>query len=372
MLGQQTEQNKLEEVTPMNTSSRRGFTLVELLIVIAIIGLLMGLLLPAVQSARERARQVTCTNNLSQLGKAMISFATDGKGVFPGWMQNLALGPNASQALFGTNNGSIPVSWAAKLLPRLDQKGLWEQLLDNNGSQTLPTPNIYDDPPQLDIFVCPSDQKPVKTRGLLTYIANAGSADFETGGNYFGGVKANGIFNNLVDTPNMTVRYGADIKDGASTTLLLSENVHKDDGTDNNVQNSWLTSSYWNTSHAQTEQPFGMVWVYDRNNPSNPDPNSFQRFNKDQRPAANANEPYISTMARGVAFRRPASNHPEIFNVVFAGGNTRSINENIDYRIYQQLLTSNGAKAEDPIFNTPEKGSNGMQFMSTPLSESDY
>ena len=65
--------------------SRRssGFTLVELLVVIAIIGILMGLLLPAVQSARESARQATCSNNLSQLGKAMISYATSGKGVFP-------------------------------------------------------------------------------------------------------------------------------------------------------------------------------------------------------------------------------------------------------------------------------------------------
>ena len=70
-----------------NGTSRRGFTLVELLVVIAIIGTLVGLLLPAVNAARERARQLTCSNNLGQLAKATFSYATNGKGVFPGWTQ---------------------------------------------------------------------------------------------------------------------------------------------------------------------------------------------------------------------------------------------------------------------------------------------
>ena len=133
------------------------------------------------------------------------------------------------------------------------------------------------------------------------------------------------------------VRYPEDVPDGAATTLMLSENIHKDEDAS---QLNWLTYKISNTDIFGTpEQFYGMVWVASLS----PDPqNEQERINRDDYPPADS---YVVTTAR---FARPASAHPEIFISVFAGGNTRSIREDIDYTVYQQLMTPNGRRSVDP------------------------
>ncbi|PHS05456.1 MAG: prepilin-type cleavage/methylation domain-containing protein [Blastopirellula sp.] len=93
----------------------RGFTLVELLVVIAIIGILIALLLPAVQQAREAARRMQCTNNFKQLGIALHNYH-DTIGSFPpGWMRPA-----------GNNRESF--AWSALILPQLEQPAMYEEL----------------------------------------------------------------------------------------------------------------------------------------------------------------------------------------------------------------------------------------------------
>ena len=116
-----------------------------------------------------------------------------------------------------------------------------------------------------------------------------------------------------------------------------------------------------------------MVWDYDPSSPNNPD--SQAKLNR----VADATVTEYSTAALGRAYARPASSHPEVFNVVFAGGNARAIGENIEYRVYQQLMTPNGAKADALDIDNDPSGkptvaevNNMLQFMNPPLKESDY
>src|SRR5690349_11847041 len=101
-------------------AGRRGFTLVELLVVIAIIGILVALLLPAIQAAREAARRATCTNNLKNLGLAVLNHHDSHKH-FPVSMGYLLEGgeaPGVDQPCVG---------WILNVLPQLEEQGLYDQ-----------------------------------------------------------------------------------------------------------------------------------------------------------------------------------------------------------------------------------------------------
>lgn len=123
--------------------SRHGFTLVELLVVIAIIGILVGLLLPAVQSVREAARRMQCTNNLKQICLAFHNYADVHKG-FP------------QARVTGSYNGAMAVfsGWPTAVLPYLEQGNLTDQYNDQ-------IPHFHEDNLPLvstrtPLFVCPS------------------------------------------------------------------------------------------------------------------------------------------------------------------------------------------------------------------------
>lgn len=139
----------LAGVSMKTFSGRRGFTLVELLVVIAIIGVLVALLLPAVQSARESARRMQCSNNLKQLGLAIHNY----HDVFLAFPINTL--PNSGPAPnWNDNSGFKHWSWMSRVLPFMEQQSLYQSL--NVGDNTLRQSQQFI-ATQIKTYLCPSD-----------------------------------------------------------------------------------------------------------------------------------------------------------------------------------------------------------------------
>jgi prepilin-type N-terminal cleavage/methylation domain-containing protein/prepilin-type processing-associated H-X9-DG protein len=214
-------------------SRRRGFTLIELLVVIAIIAVLVALLLPAVQQAREAARRVQCRNNLKQIGLALHSYHDTSNTLPPGWISGAG--------------GPTRWGWGTFILPQLEQGPLFASLSSASGMDvnsnmatgfnavmtTLPQPGLLQT--ALTVYRCPSDTGPVTvdtplSNGYMVMMPPMANTTSFGRSNYAGVVGAN------VDwmTPPSYPRAGGafaqnsrrsfrDFTDGLSTTFLVGE-----------------------------------------------------------------------------------------------------------------------------------------------------
>jgi prepilin-type N-terminal cleavage/methylation domain-containing protein len=214
--------------------NKRGFTLVELLVVITIIGMLVGMLLPAVQSAREAGRRAQCMNNQKQVSLALLQYESE-RGAFPGYVGEY----------YGTVSGATvqrKITWWVSILPylgRMDMSDRWKDLSitsANPGDNTIANnliPGIF-----MRNAVCPSYSPPSDKESWLSYRVNVGRML----GNTLQGatpsaapyIPAEGVFtdqcqdNRLTtgSTPEQIVRVNLDTigsKDGTSCTLMLAE-----------------------------------------------------------------------------------------------------------------------------------------------------
>lgn len=191
----------------------RGFTLIELLVVIAIIAVLVSLLLPAVQQAREAARRTQCRNNLHQLGIALHAYL-DQMTVFPpGYVS--ALNPDRSDAGMGWG-------WGSFLLPQLDQGPLAQQITFTR--QIADPANASPRRQSLPVHRCPSEV----FSGTFTVVDQNGNAVADVAHGSYVAINGNGGVSGGEDTNdgaflrNIAFR-DARIRDGLSNTFFIGE-----------------------------------------------------------------------------------------------------------------------------------------------------
>jgi prepilin-type N-terminal cleavage/methylation domain-containing protein/prepilin-type processing-associated H-X9-DG protein len=203
--------------------TRRGFTLIELLVVIAIIAVLIALLLPAIQSAREAARRIQCTNNLKQLGISLHNYHST-LNAFPsaGWIAPLT---NWWVANNLTWPGHFRYSFLLQSLPYMEQ-GVASNamnfnipLYDINGNDMPQNTTVY--AMQVQSFLCPSDVRSqnIGTESPCNYAACSG--DGLPGG--FGLAASYGQPDGVMYLNSSTSM--ASILDGSSQTALVAESI---------------------------------------------------------------------------------------------------------------------------------------------------
>ena len=318
---------------PLLGVQRRGFTLVELLVVIAIIGVLVALLLPAVQSAREAARRIQCANHLKQLGLAGHNFH-DVRNFLP---------PNRiSQPPPAIADGVDYLTWAVILLPYIEQQNFFSQWDETKSYQEHTVAVTRHAVPT---YFCPSRRRPTEAFSNENNFGgpSGGLGDFAacggTGKN--DGIGANGVpnqhgtngamicgrwFHDTSATPRLIRWEGvirlARITDGTSNTILLGE-------------------KHVRRLNAAGTQPFRFGTADDRSIYNGQNANNYRRYagreleviNGTLQPNGELNRIAIfnfQDFVQGDDNRRFGSRHPGICQFVLCDGSVKAIKNTID------------------------------------------
>jgi prepilin-type N-terminal cleavage/methylation domain-containing protein/prepilin-type processing-associated H-X9-DG protein len=310
---------------------RHAFTLVELLVVMTIIGMLMALLLPAVQNAREAGRRTACTNNLFQLALAAIR-SGEQSGFIPGWRNR---SPRAA------DNNANAVSWPVVLLPFMERNDVYKVWA--SGSPQAP---------YIAFFVCASSPPDALTQPTLSYAGNVGSG---TNAN-----KWDGVMTDTLATGTQAARISFDdvaSADGCPTTVLLTEKC----GPGNAKGNAPLYQTWWDRRNIPASLNLNVNQA------------SYSAFANNPVPGVGiignpGSQKIINNIANNSApgFRsQPSSNHAGGVVTAFCDGHTAFVKDSIAKQVYAQLLSSDGASASTISKNTWAAGS----YI---LKESDY
>ncbi len=318
----------------IRSNSRRGFTLVELLVVITVISVLMGLLLAGVNAAREAMRRMQCTHNQSEIAKVLLANTTTANGTLPG--------------LVSKKQGK-EVSWIVSILVGLQQEAWYQGYLKASSTDLV---GIAETAPRIKGLICPSDSDKASDsyKDALSYVVNCGQYDDD------GTVGATtamhcGLFvDKRVQGAKKITLDG--IKNGVSNTIMLTENRQ---------------ATYWLRTRTEVETLTGpnQFWQVEKVADDTVLPGygsrdggaigdiGFQwgvgikaRFGDDDIERLHWINEYIRVNNSDkidhrydgqFSCARPSSNHPGIVIATFADGHVDTINDDIDEAAYIKM-----------------------------------
>jgi prepilin-type processing-associated H-X9-DG protein len=287
-----------------------------LLVVITIIAMLMALLIPVVGRARESARRTTCMNNQTEIGKAMMLYATT-QNFMPAYLNISAPDPN--------NGGKTYVlGWAQGLMSQLGR----DDLTVGKGSYVA----VLSNPPNVQILICPDDATKVgQGGGPQTYVVNGGCA------NVYGAAtnnlpvdwQQNGAWDYRIHIASEPVNHTSidyiAKHDGAATTISHSENLDA---------NYYVPNPQSPVTNNTIEAQQCILW-------DNKMPAVLAAPGFNQGVLASGSAPTA-------VLARPSSNHPGGAVVTYCDGHVSFIADSINYQIYALLMTSNGGQSRAP------------------------
>lgn len=304
------------------TAPGKGFTLVELLVVIAIISILMGLLLPAVQSAREAARRSSCVSQLRQQATAMLNYESQ-QGVFP---------PGSRLHDKQFNEG---VGWRVLILPYLEENDLLGVISPDSEGGTTQSVSIP------TLFVCPSSPEMPGESSALDWSNYAGISGTRTtdegeslwpslNESLYGSVSINGVI-----FPESKIRISK-ITDGTSKTLLMGEQVYMNAA-------DWVAGAIWFKGTNEQPEHIRIQAMKNVRYPINADPSEFGYFGLDP----NAPVGTDKTLKPNDFYF--GSHHPGGAHFALADGSVQFYASAMDINLYRGMATRNGEEVGDAV-----------------------
>ena len=324
-----------------------GFTLIELMVVIAIIAILAAIFFPAVQQIREAARRTSCSSNVRQLGLAIHNFH-DTKGFLPS-----SIRPSAAS--------TVRVGAFTQLLPFLDEKNLWNSY--NTSVNWSDATNVPVTGMRLNVFLCPSGPKPDRKDANPDVIQSGGNSAWNPNlvavTDYAATIGVDPRLSTVVPAilpgtgvlPKNQVGTWSDVPDGLSNTMMVVESAGRpfvyrrgpilvsSDQTQHRINaGGWARPAsdllFAGSNKAGTQVP----------PTSTSDMRAVNATNGDDVGGASYPHPYYGTEGTS----QPFSFHSAGINVLFSDGSVKHINEEIDIAIFAALITRDqGEKVPD-------------------------
>ncbi|MGH7140888.1 MAG: DUF1559 domain-containing protein [Pirellulales bacterium] len=347
----------------MAAASRRGFTLVELLVVTSIIGMILAVLLPAVMQSRETARRAQCANNLRNVALA-VQGAVSARRRLP------------AAGAFSTD-GVTYYSWVVEMLPLLERSditGRWDFDVPYSKS-----PNAALGSLQVSVLLCPDNDFVVSGNGNLSYVVNGGfgwtrpvdcpvavltggqTVPLDLNGNGVtcpakpsadGGPTDRTLYfqTGLFFVENWPVGSGTvrhhsfdSINDGLSRTIMLAENLHA--GAAAGPGMGWSSPQPWSNSFYLS----GYVCRAAKCSAGNVD---WHRAN-DHSQAPYSREAINGDLTSSGSSPWPSSRHPQGVNVAYCDGHLSFLSQDVDGAVYASLMTPQGSLVSGPLSQPP-------------------